>query len=206
MPRRPSVVDLANDYVSIHFACTVVGMHLPASFDEQRSVKVSCPFEELYHSDGGAASAMRIYPESNSAWCFSCSYYYTPVSLVARALDLSNVDAAELLLQRAGYRPPDPMDVWNDVVAQEVIPDKVLLGEALKTYCRRIDPAWSTRQYEQPYAGTLRLCLGLLDRVHSDADAREWLGGCKKVMSRILLSQNAICREAASPATSNSPG
>ena len=186
------MIELANQEVSILVACQVVGMELRDEISEQRSSKVHCPFGHLYHSDGGVDAAMRIYPDTNSAWCFSCSYYYTPVKLVARAFDTDQRTAANLLLDRIGYRSPDPRDVWHDVVDQAVPPDRLLLAEALKIFCRRVDPQWSARQYEPRCAGVLRRCLGLLDQVHTDGDAEQWLAGCKIVMLRLLQDQPPI--------------
>ncbi len=186
MTRRPSPIGIANEQVSILAAYRMTGMDVPDYIVEARSPKVHCPFGELYHSDGGVAAAMRLYVENNHAWCFSCAYFYTPVRLVARAFDLNEYAAAELLLDRTGYRPPDPHSVWDDLVAQEPQPDRVLLGEALKTFCRRTAAEWSVRQYEPPTAAVLSRCLALLDQVHSAGDAHQWLEGCKAVMRQAL--------------------
>lgn len=185
MTRKPAVVKLADEQVDILVACRIVGMDLPDTIE--RSAKVHCPFGEIYHSDHGVDPAMRIYPQSNSAWCFSCSHYYTPTLLVARAWDVTLRAAATALLQRTGYRPPSPQDVWDQVVAEPAV-DRTALAEALKTFCRRAVPHWDAVQFEPDVSEQLDRCLRLLDLVHDEADGRKWLSACKMSMLNSLAS------------------
>lgn len=184
--RSRSVIAVANEKVSIVTACRLVGVALPEDIGVGRSRKVHCPFGEVYHSDHGAAAAMRIYPGSNSAWCFSCSAYYTPVSLAARAWDQDQQTAATLLLDKIGYRPVDLVQAWTAITTYEPEPDRALLADALKTYCRRICPDWNARQFDGPVAALLTRCLGLLDLVHTEQDVAVWLSTCKNAMHQEL--------------------
>lgn len=178
------VITVANENVSIVTVCRMVGLDLPEDVESSRSAKVHCPFEEVYHSDRGVEPAMRIYPESNSAYCFSCSAYFTPVGLAAQAMDINRRDAAERLLDRIGYRRPDLASAWQQ--ASEFTPelDHALLAQALKTYCARVVGGWSARQFEPNVAGRLSRCLNLLDLVVTDDDANLWLTTCKTVMAQ----------------------
>lgn len=190
MRARPATqlpsIRLADAQVSILFACRLIGMRV-GDTDYGRSLKVHCPFGELYHTDLGADRAMRIYPDTNTAWCFACSAGYTPVRLVATAWGMPQADAALLLLDEAGLRLPSPAQAWARAVnPPEPAPQVSHLAEALKTFCARIDAAWSWRQFEPQAAARLTACLGLLDRVHTADDARQWLAGCKVVMTRAL--------------------
>lgn len=187
---------VANEKVPIVTVCRLFGVDTPDEVALSRSRKVRCPFGEIYHSDGGVSPAMRIYQETNSAYCFSCAVYYTPVSLAARAMDTDRLSAALRLLDHVGYRPMDLAQKWQQVQQYQPEPDKVLLADALKTYCRRVDPQWAGRQFEPAVAGVLTRCLGLLDLVKSDDEVILWLERCKEAMRRVLqveelsLSQN----------------
>lgn len=184
--KPPSAVDLANEKVSIVVVCRMLGVQLPDHYAAGRAQKVRCPFGEIYHSDGGVSPAMRIYPDTNSAYCFSCAAYYTPVSLAARAMDTSRQVAAVRLLDHIGHRPLDLAQQWQHVKEYEPEPDRALLADALKTYCRRIEPDWATRQFEGPVARVLTQCLSLLDLVKSADDVTMWLDRCKVAMRRVM--------------------
>lgn len=157
-------------------------MDLPEGFANGRNMKVFCPFGDLYHSDGGVEAAMRIYPDSNSLYCFAGCGGFGPVSLVAHAWDLTRRAAARELLERTGITGPSRASVWAQ---RELVdpPDRVLLAEALKTFCRRRVVAWSTTQFDPVVAARLSACLALLDHVATDEDAGRWLEVCKAAMA-----------------------
>lgn len=180
------MVAVADEKVSIVTVCQMLGVELPDDVGSSRSRKVHCPFGELYHSDAGVSAAMRIYPDTNSAYCFSCAAYWTPVALAARAMDTTKRVAAMRLLDRIGHKPLDLAAAWQDARTYEPEPDKALMADALKTYCRRIDPGWPTRQFDPRVAAVLTRCLGLLDLVVTAEDVHDWLCGCKEVMRRAL--------------------
>lgn len=184
MPRT-RIVDVANEHVSIITVCRMLGMDLPDGEYLSRR-KVHCPFGDLYHSDGGIAPAMRIYPDGNYAYCFNCSLMLTPVGLAARALDLDWRTAALRLLDRVGYRPLDVVAQFEQARDFSAPLNRALLADALKTYCRRISPSWSRQQFEHSVAASLDRCLHLLDLVHTPDDVTMWLNRCKEVMSRTL--------------------
>jgi hypothetical protein len=190
-----NVIDEANEHVSIITVCQMLGIELPDDLTFSRGIKVGCPFGALYHSDGGVAPAMRVYQETNSAYCFSCSAYFTPVNLTAQALDVDRRTAALNLLDRIGHRTADPLTVWEQARKYEPDPDKALLADALKTYCRRIDSGWTTRQFEPKVATALTRCLSILDLVHSSEDVTLWLTRCKKAMTQVLLTVEPSLRE-----------
>lgn len=185
--RRTNLVEVANEKVSILTVCRLFGVDLNEDIAAGgRTRKVSCPFGEIYHSDGGISPAMRIYPESNSAYCFSCAAYWTPVSLAAKAMDLDRSSAAIRLLDHVGYRPLGLAEQFQQAVEYAPEPDRALLADALKTYCRRIDSQWLDRQFEPGVAAQLTRCLSLLDLVKSADDVALWLDRCKVAMRRVL--------------------
>jgi hypothetical protein len=185
--QRPNAVAVANEKVPIVAVCQMLGVPLPDGIVEGgRSRKVHCPFGELYHSDGGVSPAMRIYPDTNSAYCFSCAAHWTPVSLAARAMDTDRRSAALRLLDHVGYRPLSLAEQFRQAQQYEPELDRASLADALKTYCRRIDDRWATRQFEPEVAAVLTHCLGLIDLVRTPDEVALWLAGCKQAMARIL--------------------
>lgn len=182
-----SLIDEANERVSIVKVCRLIGMDV----FEGAVGKMYCPFGMFNHSDGGAAKAFRIYTESNSAYCFSCRIYYTPVRLYAEAKDLRRNDAAMLLLEEVGWKPVSHAQRWADLVSPpEESVDLSMLALALRTYCARVCPEWDELQLNPEISELLSRCLGLLDRVRTGEEAEQWLETCKTVMSRKLEAGN----------------
>lgn len=184
-----SIIAVANEQVSIVTAMSMVGVELPEGIGMSRSHKIHCPFGPVYHSDHGLSPAMRIYPDTNSAWCFSCSVYYTPVKLVSQAWDVDGELAAGRLLDHVGYQPVDMEQAWQQVSSFEPVLDKTLMAEALKTYCRRVCADWPSRQFEPGTAAGLTRCLAVLDLVGTDAEAQLWLAVSKAAMRQALVSR-----------------
>lgn len=186
-PRSP--VTIANEVVSIITACQLVGMDLPDDLGMGRTRKLHCPFGDTSHPDFGVDPAFRLYIESNHAYCFAGCGYFTPTRLYAHAVDVHQRAAALDLLERVGYRPVSLAQAWARVSAPESTPDLASLRAALQTFCARVCPTWSVRQFDPDVAQTLGRCLALLDRVRSDADAGRWLVGVKTVMTRVLTDR-----------------
>lgn len=179
-----SLIDLANENMTIIQACNLLGMDV--NDFSIASLKVWCPFGQLYHSDGGSTKAMRIYPATNSAWCFAGCGYFTPVKLIAMDRGVTDQQAAELILERTNYVAPDYESRWQALVEAQPTIDKDDLAEALKVACARMTPDWEDRQFDEEVAQKLRQCLGLLPKVRSAEDATKWLSTTKKIMERTL--------------------
>ncbi len=178
------MVTVANEVVPI--ATVLRWFGVDGGDVSERSRKLRCPFGQIYHSDHGVAPALRVYPDTNSAYCFSCTWYLTPVSLAARGWDVDRRTAAERLLTRVGHRPLDLASQWRAAAQYTPELDKSLSAQALKTYCRRISSSWESRQFEPQVAADLTRCLALLDLVTSAEDHALWLTSCKTVMRRAL--------------------
>lgn len=179
-----SIVAIANERMSIIEACNKLGMDV---FEfSVASMKFYCPFGSLYHADEGRTKAMRIYPATNSAWCFACNLYFTPTRLLAMDRGITEQEAAESILDDTRYVAPDYESKWNALIAPVAAVDTDDLAEALKVACRRIAPDWEERQFEEAVATKLRQCLSLLRKVKTDEDATKWLSTTKQVMQRAL--------------------
>lgn len=184
------VVDLANEHVAILDVCRWVGMHVPS--EVPRSLKVRCPFGELAHSDHGVAPAFRIYPDTESAFCFVCGFF-SPVWLAASVWGVTSREAATMLLDRIGYKPLSLSALWSEVVvAAEPPADTTYLGLALRTYCDRINPRWFQQQFEPRTAHTLDRCLALLTYVRTPDQVNLWLTHSKIAMMRVMAGGEQV--------------
>lgn len=184
-----SPIALANDKVGIDAVCRSLGMYLP-DYAVLSSYKTYCPFGAMYHADGGDSKAFRLYPESNTAFCFAGCGHFTPVRLTAFALDLSDSEAAQKLLDEVGYVEETIETKWAKLLEEDRTVDTDLLAEALKTYCSRIDPYWEANQFEEPVSSILNRCFALLEGVNTQEDASKWLKATKVVMSNTLNRRN----------------
>lgn len=162
-------------------ACRFIGMG-----DVSSMSKTYCPFGELMHEDGGRGKAFRVYPLTNSAYCFACSKAFRPCQLIATDRDVTEAEAAEIILEEVGYVAPDLDSRWEAATAQTVTVDRDGLASALKTACSRMSPDWSVRQFDTDIAETLRKCVAASRNVTTDEEAREWLSVTKQVMAKAL--------------------
>jgi len=181
---RAELLRIANERVSITKACNMIGMNV--SDYAAASMKVYCPFGEIFHQDGGMSKSMRIYAESNSAFCFAGCGYYDPVKLISTSRDISEEDAAEALLEETGYVAPNYQDQWDALMSEKPVVDTADLAEALKVACARMVPNWEERQFDEAVSHKLTQCLALLRKVHTDDDATNWLSITKKVMKATM--------------------
>jgi hypothetical protein len=186
MFRQTSWIEDANDKIKITDVLTSIGVFVPSTILNGGNKKISCPFG-FYHSDGGLSRAMRVYLASNTAYCFSCSKSYSPVSLASAAWDISWPNAAFRLLEDAGFKPKTLEERWAEATTPiHNSVDLIALADALKTFCSGISPDWTTRQLDDTIAVKLNKCLELLDAVKTDEDAAKWLQTCKMVMRKTL--------------------
>lgn len=176
---------IANELIGIATACQLIGMSEIDRFITS-NVKAYCPFGDVAHSDGGYEKAFRIYPDTNSAYCFACGKAWTPVSLMADARDLTPAEAADVILELSGYVEPTVDSEWDALVNAPVVIDRPELAEGLKVYCSRIASDWEERQFEPTVSRVLTSCLELLPAVKTREDVTKWFNATKRVMTSIL--------------------
>lgn len=184
-----SIIDLANDKVPIEYVCRLFDLEVI----ENNRGKVHCPQGEFYHSDGGSEPTMRIYSDSNSAYCFRCATAFSPVWMFAQVRGCKPREAAQTLLEMIGHKPPSVADLWEQFNNPEPIaPDTASLAVALKTYCSRLASDWKTRQFDANVSDKLTKCLTLLDYVVTEEQAVQWLKATKAVMRQVLEGEHAL--------------
>lgn len=179
---KKSLIEEADERVSIVKVCRLIDMNVP----EGGYGKHRCPFGDVNHSDGGVEPSFRIYTETNSAYCFACRKYFSPVHLYAEAKDKRRSQAALDLLEFIGWKPVSRAQRWAEIIAPEVTVDLSMLALALRTYCARICREWEEYQFIPEVTELFSKCLALLDRVRTPEDAEQWLETCKQVMRKKL--------------------
>lgn len=114
--------------------------------------KTNCPLDHE-HRDGGYTSAMKVFTESNSAYCFNHRMQFTPTFLwkIYNGWDkVSRITVARTLLEHFGLlkRFEDPDERWDRLErdSEEEV-DTTSLKEALRIYASSL-PNYSTLQYE----------------------------------------------------------
>lgn len=180
----------ANAEVGILHVCRLIKMDVPDDVALGRSVRVYCPFGETAHKDGGEEPAFRIYPDSNSAWCFAEQVYFSPVRLYALSIGVDETEAARQLLESIG-RAAITQDLSQlEVSLPDPEPDLHSLADALKIYCARetarSGAEWELLQLDGPVAERLAQCFNLLSRVRTSEDAVQWLAATKQAMGELL--------------------
>lgn len=181
MPSPESPIKLARELMTINEACIEVGMG-----DVSGMAKTYCPFGSVFHADGGRSRAFKVYPDTNTAYCFACQKVYDPVSLIATDKDITFRAAAELILEMKAYVSPDYQTRWEALTTEKVEVDTEALQDALRIACSRMVPDWETRQFEDRVATKLTQCLALARKVKNDEDGRKWLDMTKQAMRQAL--------------------
>lgn len=183
------LTDLANTQVPITLVCRKLGTWVP-DFDE-KSIKTYCPFGRFYHSDGGTTPAFRVYPGTNSVFCFAGCGYFSCVTLWASARDVHYEEAARVLLDLIGYRPRTLTEQWQDALEANTGVDQESLTEALRTWCATQTPKWALGQYHSGVSYTLAKYLDIVPHIKTAEDAEKWLEAAKLAMAESI--QRNLC-------------
>lgn len=190
---RRGLVGAVDAEVSFTDVCRLVGMEVPDHIPSGRSAKVRCPFG-FQHRDYGAEAAFRIYPDTNSGFCFAGCGYYGPVGLAAAYWDVSRPEAAQRLRDTFSLRSVMQNVTWEEAIERVEDPDinRSALAVALTEFCARQCVAWEHRQFEPKIADVLAKCLGLLERVDSRDDVWKWLDVSKQVMMTAMEGETGV--------------
>jgi|SRR6185503_6004672 len=181
-----SLVDIANDYVSIQYVLSLCGISTPESYSGN-SWKTNCPFERFYHIDEGRQKSLRVYFSSNTAFCFAGCGYLTPVGLYALHTGLSKAESAETLISLSDTQLPSFTEELDAVLKTDNSPSKPFLREALQLFCKRLaGERWAILEFDDYIVSEFDKCLRILDKIDSEETARVWLDLSKKHMSLIL--------------------
>jgi hypothetical protein len=180
---RKSTIDVANEEVSIYSVCDIVGIDYSSYYGN--TAKLYCPFGHITHMDGGQTRAFRIYPDTNSAYCFACSQYFDSVGLFAAFSDMTREESAVTLLEGIGWQEETFEEKWERLT-EEVRYDTSEVVTALNAYCERKDPMWPVNSMYSPYLESYTQCIGLVSSITNHSQAAAWLSAAKKHMNGVL--------------------
>jgi CHC2 zinc finger len=184
MSGKSSLVVVVNENITIERACRMAGVSVPDMGPDIRSLKLHCPFEDT-HED--SEPAFRVYPGTNSAYCFGCQRGWSPVRLCAEVWEVTREEAAARMAQQAGITQPGWRDRFHTLATAAPEVGLHELGEALKTFCAGLVPGeWDRLQFHPAVADGLAYCLGLLPLVQTEAEGKTWLRGCKHAMCGLI--------------------
>jgi hypothetical protein len=152
--------------------------------DSGRPYKAFCPSGSSYHSDGGLQAALRVYPDTNTGYCFLCSWFVTPVKLVAVAKDITEPEALALLLDK--FSPGDEPQAATETDALGLSD----LRSALVLYHQSLLARQGMSLTEDPTGSSevLAQALSLLSLVKTQDDAVKWLSVGKQAVAARLAT------------------
>lgn len=184
-PAKREAMDLiqrANDLPILDVLRDWFELNIPDSGD--RSWKDYCPFG-WEHPDGGVDRGWRVYPSTNSSYCFVLHGALRPVRMVQMRDDVRATIAAKKLLEHYGkLRPRGYRQRMEELIAaREMV--RTSLGspadliEALQHNLFRM-PGYIEHQYDPKVAAAVDAALGRLDDMLADRSAdtervRAWL-------------------------------
>lgn len=162
------------------------------SVEDSGGWKTHCPLG-AEHSDGGTSKSMRVYSDSNSAWCFSHSTRFTPVKLWQLRHPGNRVEAAVEMLEHYGFRttPPTLDERWESLEheEEEVIPEEVgELHDALITFARTTLPNYECHQYRSEVLDIMAKIYAISDHLDLSGprgSMLEWLEKSKKILTEV---------------------
>jgi hypothetical protein len=149
--------------------------------------KNPCPFD-FEHSDGGQDKALRVYPDTNSAYCFALHGVLDPVKLFSLKGDNRPLYAAQLLMRAYGIdtRPKGWRERYNDIALQretsvrQIPPGSVV--EALQAALRQ-DQGYVAHQFHPDVLRAVEGQLDAIDKLVSQTtdikEIQEWLTQAK---------------------------
>lgn len=175
-----TAIDRANEVSIIAVLKDFLDVEVPDSGD--RSWKDWCPFG-FEHPDGGRDRGWRVYPSTNSSFCFVMHGGMSPVRLVAIRKDVHPRRAADLILDHYGLlKPRHWRERYNELVASHSRARRsntspTALLEALHAALSR-EPLYFEKQFDGDFNTLLESKLDGLDTLLSDAadddEIRAW--------------------------------
>jgi hypothetical protein len=174
------IIEQANAVPILDVLRDFMGIDIPDS--GSRSWKDNCPFG-FEHPDGGRDKGWRVYPSTNSSYCFVMHGGMTPVRLISLRKDVNSKRAAYIILENYGLLKGRGWRERYAAVASErelkgnSIGSPAVLVEALHS-ALRVEPKYMERCFETEFAEGLETCLEKLDALlaeHADEEqVRAW--------------------------------
>lgn len=158
--------------------------------NEEGVTKTYCP-EGEEHSDKGRSPTLKVFPDSNSAWCFSHSKMYNPAQLAKVAVGSSRVESCKKILElyKISTAPPT-VEERNQILdemekSEEIDVDEA--REALFTYARTLK-GWNYGQYRPTVVKAINSVLRELKDTDSSFESMDdWLTSSKRWLDNIWV-------------------
>jgi hypothetical protein len=163
-----------------------------------RSYKTFCPFQ--FEHPNSLDKNFRVYPATNSAYCFEMHGMLRPVRIVQLQKDLKATKAAIVILERYGLmKPRHYRERFNELLvereqAKTEVGDTNYIVEALHTSLRS-HPAYDEVQYRAVFRQALDEELVRLDRLvqsgYDETVVRSWYERARDRLRAIVVAEGA---------------
>lgn len=194
-PRRGSpLIEQANAVSIFDVLRDFMGIDIPNT--GSKSWKTDCPFN-FEHGDGGRDKGWRVYPSTNSSYCFVLHGVLDPVRLIMLRKDLSAKRAAYVILENYGLlKSRNYRERYDQIVAEREmrsagVGQPAVLVEALHSSVRA-DPRYIEKQFDVEFNVVLEKALEELDvllaRKADGDEVRVWFVKANADLSRALAS------------------
>jgi hypothetical protein len=187
-----SVIDLANKIVPLRIVLRMGNIYV-SEFTYGKSIKARCPYADIYHLTEDAGKSMRVYSDTNTAFCYMGCGVLTPVSVYAKLNGVSYKQSALFLLEKVGHKLKTFDEKWEDAV--NAVQPLNLEGyrEALNEMCLfYTDGEWNSLKYSSSISSSFSKLLEILDKAQSYEDADRWLEAAKKFLFKQLDKEKQI--------------
>lgn len=177
-----SIIDTANKIVPLRIVLGMTNIYV-SEFTYGKSIKARCPYADIYHLTEDAGKSMRVYSDTNTAFCYMGCGVLTPVSVYAKLNGVSYKESAKFLLEKVGHKLKTFDEKWQDAVAGFEPLNLQGYREALTEMCIfHSEGEWGTLKYAPGVSAAFSKLLTVLDKATSYEDADRWLDKARLIM------------------------
>jgi hypothetical protein len=177
-----SIIDIANKIVPLRIVLGMTNIYV-SEFTYGKSIKARCPYADIYHLTEDAGKSMRVYSDTNTAFCYMGCGVLKPVSVYAKLNGVSYKDSAKFLLEKVGHKLKTFDEKWADAVSDTGPLKLEGYREALDEIClQHSQGQWGYLKYMSSISSSFSQLLSILDKAQSYDDADKWLDIAKQHM------------------------
>jgi hypothetical protein len=187
-----SVVDIANRIVPLRIVLGMTNIYV-SEFTYGKSIKTRCPFADIYHLTEDAGKSMRVYSDTNTAFCYMGCGVLTPVSVYAKLNGVPYKAAAKFLLEKVGHKLKTFDEKWADAVNGVEPLNLQGYRDALNEICTSYSKGeWSSLKYSPSVSSSFSKLLEILDKASSYEDADRWLATARQLMLKKIDEEKHV--------------
>lgn len=192
LTRVSKLVEQANEVSIFDVLKDMLRVEVPQGGE---SYKAYCPFM-VEHGDGGWDKGWRVYPATNSSYCFIMHGVMPPVRLVQIRFDLRQNAAAEKILKQYDLLKPKPFrerfeleQQRRDTARERSVGTPQQAVEALQMALSRVE-GYDSRQFDRDVQDAMERVLSILEKVFEAPNTedllRGWLTRAKTHMTQVV--------------------